>query len=100
MKARFRNTQLKYKYGISLDEYENMLKKQENSCAICGSRDPRGQGVFHVDHCHLSHKVRGLLCQPCNMMLGLIGDNTSTLASAMAYLALHNEGSPVKDDTE
>src|SRR6267142_1795993 len=56
---------------------------QENSCAICGvsfSRTP------HVDHCHVTGKIRGLLCSKCNRGLGFFQDSVQTLESAVRYL--------------
>ena len=57
------------KYGISLDDYKTMWEKQEGKCPICGSNLVAGK-LTHVDHCHSTGKVRGLLCSPCNRALG------------------------------
>jgi Recombination endonuclease VII len=56
---------LKYNYGITLQDHENMLIKQDNKCGIC-----RQQKTLFVDHDHKSGKVRGLLCSICNGGLG------------------------------
>ena len=53
------------RYGLTLNNYEQMLKDQNNSCAICGG-PPSTKGVFHVDHDHVTNIVRGLLCAACN----------------------------------
>ena len=79
---------LKYKYGITKDEYEKMLLQQDGKCAICGTTNARhnkGNNLL-VDHCHDSLKVRGLLCNRCNTTLGLINDNVSILNKMIEYL--------------
>lgn len=57
------------KYGISLEDYNDMMEKQQGMCPICGSNLVPGR-LTHVDHCHSTGKVRGLLCSPCNRALG------------------------------
>ncbi|QNN99906.1 endonuclease VII [Pseudomonas phage phiPsa267] len=78
---------LKKTYGISLEDYNLMLTAQNSSCKICLTTEPRGVGsVFHVDHCHQSGSIRGLLCMACNIMLGKAQDNIETLKAAINYL--------------
>jgi hypothetical protein len=84
-----KNNGLKYQYGITLVEYVEMLEAQEGRCKICKTDVPGGKGSFHVDHCHDSGKVRGLLCHYCNVGMGNFKDNISTLASAILYLKEH-----------
>ncbi len=69
-----RNSFLKTKYGITLADYERMLSEQGGKCLICGIDRPRGNKSWHVDHCHKSGKVRGLLCNYCNPRLGFYED--------------------------
>lgn len=83
---RFKSYELKAHYGITLDEYDALLTAQGGVCAICGAAEPRGMGVFHVDHCHKSSKVRGLLCNECNMGLGKFKDSEQLLLAAAKYL--------------
>ena len=65
-----RRYDLKSKYGISLEEYDQMLTDQGGGCAICG-RTCNGNGkALFVDHCHGSGKVRGILCAYCNTGVG------------------------------
>lgn len=79
-----------YNYNLSAAEYEAMLAKQESRCAICGTRDWAGKhGVPHVDHCHETNKVRGLLCDSCNSGLGRFKDRPEVLELAAAYLRRH-----------
>jgi dCMP deaminase len=65
---------LKNVYGISMDDYNKLLKIQGNLCAICKGPQQRDQN-FCVDHCHKTGKIRGLLCHKCNKALGLLNDN-------------------------
>ena len=78
-------------YGITFEKYTEMLRGQGFQCKICGTLDAGGKGVFHVDHCHSSGKIRGLLCVNCNMMLGLVYDKTDVLMKAINYLEETNE---------
>lgn len=80
---------LKEKYGMTLDDYKFLHDEQEGKCKLCNSykellADRTDQLV--VDHCHSSGKVRGLLCQHCNMALGLFKDSINTLTNALEYL--------------
>lgn len=73
------------RYGISLDEYNALLKRQKNRCAICRAK-PSKRRILDVDHCHESGKIRGLLCNPCNMAVGLIKNNPRTARRMAVYL--------------
>lgn len=72
-------------YGLTLDELQEMLERQEGCCAICGVTfdDER---VPNVDHCHDTGEVRGLLCHHCNTGIGLLGDDPDRLEEAVQYL--------------
>lgn len=80
-----RASSLKFKYGITLEDYQRMLIQQNSGCAIC-SRGP-GKRPLHVDHDHATNKVRGLLCHQCNWYLGTIEHDASVLPRLKAYLA-------------
>jgi len=89
IKEMARNSKLKKAYGITLKEYNKMLAKQDECCAICKTDIPNGKGnTFHVDHCHETGKVRGLLCSNCNTSLGGFKDNPTLLTKAIKYLAV------------
>ena len=78
-------------YGITPDEWDAMFSQQHHKCAICGGDDPQKSGQdWSTDHCHATGKVRGILCHPCNLMLGYARDNSHTLAKAIDYLEKHN----------
>jgi Recombination endonuclease VII len=81
---------LKSKYGITLAQYEQMLEDQHHACACCGTTEIPPKGYWHIDHCHVSGKVRGILCHHCNLGLGHFRDNCATLRTAIAYLEKHN----------
>ena len=73
---------LRHKYGIEKEDYNKLLKQQESRCAICGLMSQN----LHIDHSHLSGKIRGLLCELCNKGLGLFRDNSELLKRATEYL--------------
>ena len=82
-----RRSKFKRIYGITIDDYYDMLKMQNNGCGICGAIKPSNRtGFFSIDHCHTSGKVRGLLCTKCNRGLGLFNDSPQRLQSAVSYL--------------
>lgn len=76
----------KYQYGISLDEYDEYLKKQKNSCGICGVNVSEMKRNFDVDYSHSTNKIRGLLCPKCNKGIGLFNDDIILLTKAINYL--------------
>lgn len=74
---------LKKRYGLSLDDYNEMFEAQGGVCAICGGTQ---EGMLYVDHCHTSSRVRGLLCHLCNVGLGAFKDSEESLTNALTYL--------------
>ena len=82
---------LKKLYGLTIEEYDVMLKKQDNICAICKTDTPGGMGRFYVDHNHVTNKVRGLLCHNCNFVIGHAKENADILYNASTYLLSTNE---------
>lgn len=94
-KVYMREYMLKTKYGISLDEYNTLLEKQNGVCAICKlpERANSKHGVLNnlaVDHNHKTEKVRGLLCYSCNVKLGYL-ENIDFMLEAKLYLAEHDD---------
>ncbi len=74
-------------YGLTIEQYDAMLKKQNYVCAICGKSEKNtSKGVLSIDHNHSDNKVRGLLCDSCNRGLGYFYDNVSFLYNAINYL--------------
>lgn len=78
-----REAKLRHRYGITLDQYNSMFKSQRGKCKIC--KDFMLNSA-HIDHCHKTKSVRGLLCGPCNRGLGCFLDNLYRLKSAVKYL--------------
>jgi hypothetical protein len=73
------------KYGITIRDYQSMESSQGGRCAIC-DRGARSTQKLHIDHCHDTGAVRGLLCKQCNMGIGLLGDKPDRVARAAHYL--------------
>lgn len=88
-KDKVKSYQLKFKYGLSIDEYNKMFEEQQGKCAICCSfisNLDKSNKPAVVDHCHTTGKVRGLLCMQCNSLLGYAYDNIQILENAIKYL--------------
>jgi hypothetical protein len=93
---------IKSTYGLEFEDYTKKLEEQGNCCAACGATSPGVVGrTWHVDHDHscCSGKkkacgkcVRGLLCQPCNLILGMAKDSPETLRSLISYLEKYKRG--------
>ena len=86
--AIWRRQHLKNRYGITPEDYEEMLSEQKGKCAIC---DRQGQSsgnkrLLDVDHCHKTGKIRGLLCNRCNQSMGKVKDDIDLLKKFLAYL--------------
>lgn len=89
-----RNTRLVRNYGITVSEYERILAEQGSACAICGGQ-PKDGPSFHVDHDHrccperkrsCGRCIRGLLCEDCNRVLGMFGEEVVRFEAAIVYL--------------
>jgi hypothetical protein len=86
--AQFREYELRRRYGISSAEFESLFAQQEHRCAICRSKDPFGQ-FWAVDHSHADDRVRAILCNKCNPMIGFAREDTEVLRAAIEYLEKH-----------
>lgn len=82
-----RDRDLRRHYGIGLVDLERMVRAQENRCAIC-SDEFQSDKHTHVDHCHYTSVIRGILCSSCNLMLGHAKDDQRRLLAAAQYLEL------------
>ncbi len=87
-----RNAALQRRYGSTLADYDSMFENQKGACAICGVLSGEGRKRLVVDHCHTSGRVRQLLCQSCNAVIGMSFEDISILQSAVNYLNRHNGG--------
>lgn len=94
------NNKLINKYGISVNEYLEMVEKCGNCCEICGiNGELTRYKKLCVDHCHTTGKVRGLLCDKCNTGLGSFNDSINTIIDAARYIERFNGGVEVVDQT-
>ena len=82
--AQRRVKRLKREYGITQEQFLEMLKAQDGKCAICKTENP-GR-CWNIDHNHRTGKVRAILCGKCNTALGLFKENRESLIAALAYL--------------
>lgn len=83
-----RDDQLRTKYRITKADYDAMLVRQGGVCALCKKTSDK---TLHVDHCHATGAVRGLLCGMCNVGLGCFKDDKTLLKRAISYLRGEDE---------
>ena len=81
MSRAIKRQNLRQRYGLSLERFDEMVAEQGGLCAICEQALP-----LVVDHNHETGTVRALLCQPCNMGIGGLQDDIAILLRAMEYL--------------
>jgi hypothetical protein len=88
-------------YGITLEEFEELLASQGGKCAICGMSDTIDPKMFPiVDHCHTNNHVRGILCGKCNKGIGLFGNSPALLRRAAKYLERNGLFGPIQKPTQ
>jgi Recombination endonuclease VII len=74
-------------YGITPEQYDALVAEQGDRCACCGGKSPGGRRKYWcVDHDHETKRIRGLLCQPCNTGIGMLGDDVAGVRRAVNYL--------------
>jgi hypothetical protein len=83
-----KNSRIKTKYGLTLEEFEEKAKQQNYQCAICSEVHTTG---LCIDHCHETLKVRDLLCTKCNVGLGMFRENPNIFLKALEYIEKHKE---------
>jgi hypothetical protein len=84
------------KYGITADDYSRMMDEQDGVCKICGQEESSrhqngGVKKLAIDHCHATGKVRGLLCERCNQVLGRLRDDSDIARGMATYLDANKE---------
>jgi hypothetical protein len=83
----------KSKWGLTPEQYETLLAKQHNSCAICGCDLMQINPKYrHIDHNHTTGEIRGILCHSCNMGIGCLKDSQELLTAALHYLTTASTG--------
>jgi Autographiviridae endonuclease VII len=90
-KERRRPSYIARKYGLTADRLSLLLDRQGNACAVCGSKENWGGRRLTIDHCHRTKAVRGLLCNNCNVAIGLINDNPDVAKKMAEYLRTQAE---------
>ena len=78
-------------YGLTPEQYDEILKKQNGCCAICGKHYTEAKHRLCVDHSHETGINRELLCDSCNRMIGFAKEDVEILKSAIDYLQHHNQ---------
>lgn len=78
-------------YGLTLEERDALLANQHGVCRLCESPVefgglPKMSRGAHIDHCHETGRVRGVLCGGCNATLGRLGDTPEAIAKVLAYV--------------
>lgn len=73
-------------YGITLETYTEMFEQQSGKCRGCNRSQEELNHPLHVDHCHSTGRIRGLLCRKCNSALGLVNDSAEVLENLKNYL--------------
>lgn len=88
MRSYFRNGNLKKLYGITTEQFNVMAEDQNYTCKVCGTApgNTNRRDRLHVDHCHTTGKIRGLLCANCNNAMGYAGDDPMRLRALADYL--------------
>lgn len=82
---RLRSLHYKRTYQVSVEEYDRLFAEQGGCCAICKGKPSRTKHL-HVDHCHETGRVRGLLCDSCNLGLGSFKEDPERVTKAADYL--------------
>lgn len=89
-KGRQQGIQLKIRYGLTVEQYDQMRSKQGHKCAICERHESEFNRALFVDHSHITGKVRGLLCSTCNFAISYFERNSDLLDNAKKYLEVFN----------
>lgn len=87
---RVRKQNLKSNYGLSVDEFDSLLRSQGGVCAICKTSEPGGKhDQFIVDHNHTTGGLRSILCNDCNGAIGYFQDNVVIIQNLIDYILKH-----------
>jgi len=74
-----------WRHGLTVEQYDVLMKDHEGVCAVCKQPEPQNKALS-IDHNHLTGKVRGLLCHPCNAALGLLKEDSARIDRLMKYI--------------
>lgn len=79
-------------YGLTQAGWDALVNRQGNRCAVCRTDKPGGRGErWHIDHDHVTARVRGLLCGRCNTAIGMLGDDPEIIRAAARYVEEHRK---------
>jgi hypothetical protein len=94
----FRKWKLKSRFNMDLEDYEDLLEKQDYRCAICQRTQEENtqERALSVDHCHETGRIRGLLCQPCNLALGHFVNKEMNVVLYLAGSDVRADGRPIE----
>ena len=81
-----KDRKLRKLYNITETDWNRMLREQDGKCLICGAKEDER---LHVDHCHETDRVRGLLCKTCNVCLGLLNEDPALFERCIEYIEEH-----------
>ena len=86
-KFRSRDAHLKTRYGLLDEDVQQLIIEQDNKCACCSNEfDNTHRGRAVVDHCHTTGAVRSILCDRCNVTLGMVGESPELCKNIMDYI--------------
>lgn len=86
-----KNNELKYHFNLTIEDFNSMFEQQGGCCAICGVHQSQLKKRLGVDHDHVRHSVRGLLCSTCNVGLGMFKNDPRSLGAAVDYVTFYSE---------
>lgn len=91
VKDQDRRNHLRTEYGLTVEQYDDMVALQEGRCLVCREipMGKRGYSTLHVDHCHITGRVRGLLCGRCNTALGSLKESEEITQNLVRYIQKH-----------
>lgn len=81
-----RELRSKRRYGVTKKDFDELFKRQNGQCKLCRENLKAGTKSVHIDHCHKTKNVRGILCARCNLGIGRFGDNIDGMMEAVRYL--------------
>ena len=84
-----RKSKLKNNFNLTLEQYDEMFEEQNGMCACCNTHQSSLSISLAVDHCHTTGKIRKLLCNRCNLLLGNADESVELLENIIKYINKH-----------
>jgi hypothetical protein len=79
-------------YGISKEQFLELVENQGHKCASCQDDATGSEHTLHIDHCHDTQEIRGLLCSGCNTAAGWLDDDPVKAERLAKYLRSKGTG--------